>query len=117
MKRTGGLAALFAILLLSFASLASQLFAHQRIDATLASLCASGSHDGSHERAAHDALSHLQACGYCELVAHAPAPLVTPHGLIGHVVTRGAFVEAFETDAPRIVSRTSAQPRAPPRAA
>ena len=113
--RIGGFAALCAILLLSLAPVASQTLAHARIESLLASVCASGAHasrDADH--AQHGAAGHLQACAYCDLVAHAPTPPTPPHGTTPAATLHEVFATARFADAPRPDPLHAAQPRAPP---
>ncbi len=117
-KRIGGFATLCAILLLSIAPLASQWFSHQRADLTLASLCASGAKQTSRQaethHASHDVLGHFDACGYCNLVTHAPVPLVIAFDEHRAAHTREAFDDAVIAGPTYGTSRTYTQSRAPP---
>jgi hypothetical protein len=110
--KTSGIAALCAMLLLSFAPLASQWITHSRLDAMLASLCASDAKGVTHRT--HDAPLHLQACGYCDLVTHAPAPPVIAYDASCFVPSDTPLASAHTADAPRLAPRSHAQPRAPP---
>jgi hypothetical protein len=105
-RKLGGFAAICAILLLSFVPLASQSLAHEGFTAPM---CASGP-----QPTKHDALAHLNACAYCDLLAHAPTPPVVPHARSVFAVARESFDEAIGIDTPRSVTRTHVQPRAPP---
>jgi hypothetical protein len=105
--KLGGFAALCAILLLSFAPMASQSLAHEGF---IAPLCASGPQQAPKKHT----LAHLDACGYCDLVTHAPTPPILPHTDRGYKTAREPFDAVFSFDAPRSTSRPHAQPRAPP---
>ncbi|KXU88878.1 hypothetical protein CR51_34065 [Caballeronia megalochromosomata] len=114
-RKIGGFAAICAILLLSLAPVASQAFEHARIEALLASVCASdaqASRDAHHAK--HDVADHLQACAYCDLIAHAPTPPVTLEQITPVLVPREIFVADRLADAPRRERPRAAQPRAPP---
>jgi hypothetical protein len=113
LRKTGGFAALCAILLLSFAPLVSHALEHHlHGDAFDAALCAAS---GTANSSKHDTgITHLRACGYCDLVAHAPTPPLPPHDLIDIATVRESFVDTPHTDTPRSASHTHAQPRAPP---
>ncbi|WP_250528954.1 DUF2946 domain-containing protein [Caballeronia sp. ATUFL_F1_KS4A] len=113
--KIGGFAAICAILLLSLAPVASQTLEHARIESLLASVCATdaqASRDTHPQK--HDTVDHLQACAYCNLIAHAPTPTVSPHRAAALLPPRETFVANHRTDAPRRASLTAAQPRAPP---
>ncbi|SAL62820.1 MFS transporter [Caballeronia peredens] len=119
--KIGGIAAICAMLLLSFAPVASQALEHARfVDALLASVCAADTHasrvapgaSAPHQK--HDVAGHLQACGYCDLVAHAPTPPTAPHQAIATLPARDAFNARQRIDQPRRELTHVAQPRAPP---
>ena len=118
-KRIGGIAALCAMLLLSLAPVASQAFEHARIQTLLASVCASDAHasqpaqapDAHHAK--HDAPGHLQACAYCDFIAHAPTPPAS-HLVVVALSKRGTFIADELTGQPRRELIHAAQPRAPP---
>ncbi|CCD39879.1 hypothetical protein BKIR_c59_5282 [Candidatus Paraburkholderia kirkii UZHbot1] len=107
------------MLLLSLAPVASQAFEHARIESLLASVCASDARasrpaqaPGEHH-ANQDASGHLQACAYCDFIAHAPTPPAS-----SHIVVALSKREAFAADAfigqPRRALIHAGQPRAPP---
>ncbi|SPB18629.1 MFS transporter [Caballeronia novacaledonica] len=113
--KISGLAAICAILLLSLAPVASQAFEHARIEALLASVCAAdaqASRDTHPPK--HDAIGHLDACAYCDLIAHAPTPPISLDRAFSAFAPREIFIVAPQTDAPRRALLNAAQPRAPP---
>ncbi|WP_321798638.1 DUF2946 domain-containing protein [Caballeronia sp. J97] len=113
--KIGGFVAICAILLLSFAPVASQAFEHARIESLLAAVCASdtqASPEAHHPR--HDAADHLQACAYCDLIAHAPTPPTSLDRAFSALGPREVFIAATFADAPRRAWLGAAQPRAPP---
>jgi hypothetical protein len=115
--RIGGFAALCAILLLSIAPLASQWLAHARAEGALfASLCASGAKADieASQHASHDAIAHFDACGYCNLVTHAPPPPVIAQNPVRAIKSRALFADAAFIGSPRHASRTHTHSRAPP---
>jgi hypothetical protein len=113
--KVSGIVAICAMLLLSFAPLASQLLAHTRLDAMLASFCASDAKSVAHRtNEAHRAPLHLPACGYCDLVTHAPTPPVIADNTLRHVSFHAPVRSAYTVEAPRLAPRNDAQPRAPP---
>jgi hypothetical protein len=116
--KISGIAAICAMLLLSFAPLVSQMLAHQRLDAMLASFCASDAkrvaHRANEAHDAHDAALHLPACGYCDLVTHAPTPPVIADNTLQRISFDAPAPRAYATEAPRLAPRNDAQPRAPP---
>ncbi|VXB92781.1 MFS transporter [Burkholderia sp. 8Y] len=115
--KIGGMAAVCAMLLLSLAPIASQMLKAERFDALLASICASGTdtQDGDAVRhAGHTAVSHLDACGYCDLVAHAPAPPTFPRTTPLASLPRALFAAARAIGGPYHRRFADAQPRAPP---
>ncbi|MDR5771337.1 MULTISPECIES: DUF2946 domain-containing protein [unclassified Caballeronia] len=114
-----GFAALCAILLLSFAPLVSQTLDGKRVEALFSSICTSSSNGIAHtgdtaSHANHDALSHLQACGYCDLLAHAPTPPSMPHGFAASTLADDTFVAKQNSTAPHRMPPGVALPRAPP---
>ncbi|WP_244285641.1 DUF2946 domain-containing protein [Caballeronia concitans] len=115
MSRVGGIVALCAMLMLSLAPAASQWLNAKRVDAPLASVCASGIERTALSSHADDhALGHLAACGYCDLLAHAPTPPIFPLAFASIHRQRASF---SATDAASAVHRLrfdDAQPRAPP---
>ncbi|WP_277183308.1 DUF2946 family protein [Caballeronia sp. BR00000012568055] len=108
-RKLGGFAALCAILLLSCVPLASQSFAHEGF---IAPICASGPQQ--HHASKNDALTHLNACAYCDFVAHAPTPPVVPRADANVTASSESFDKAISIDVPCSVTRTHAQSRAPP---
>jgi hypothetical protein len=113
--RIGGFAALCAILLLTLAPIGSHMLAHARADSLFTSLCASGSNvtqDRTH--APHDALVHLDACGYCNLVTHAPAPPVIAQASTDATPSGEIHVDAVSHGFPRAAPCTHTRSRAPP---
>ncbi|MDR5756888.1 DUF2946 family protein [Caballeronia sp. LZ035] len=121
-RKIGGIAALCAILLLSLAPVASQALEHARIDALLASVCASvaptahSDQPASAHRTNHDRLAHLQACAYCDFIAHAPTPPAAPSSPGILQAAREPFTTLVSADAPFSARLRTAQPRAPPAA-
>ncbi|SAK56199.1 DUF2946 domain-containing protein [Caballeronia ptereochthonis] len=118
--KIGGIAAICAMLLLSLAPVASQALERARMESLLASVCAADAHasrleqePGAHH-AKHDALGHLQACAYCDLIAHAPAPPSLQQRFGVGLTKREAFDANHFADAPRRDLISAAQPRAPP---
>jgi hypothetical protein len=119
-RKIGGIAAICAMLLLSLAPAASQALEHARIDALLTSVCAAdaqasrsiGHSDFHHLN--HEALAHLQACAYCDLIAHAPAPPTALQGIGSMPDARRPFTSPPLDGAPRSARLRAAQPRAPP---
>jgi hypothetical protein len=112
MRKIGGFAALCAMLLLSLAPAASQTLEHARIEALLASVCATNA-QASHV-AHHGVADHLKACDYCDLIAHAPTP-TSSHQRIGtNFSAREILIAASFADAPRRALLNAVRPRAPP---
>ncbi|MDR5854401.1 DUF2946 domain-containing protein [Caballeronia sp. LZ062] len=115
--RISSMAAVCAMLLLSLAPVASQMLKAERFEALLASLCASGTDAPDSQlprHAGHHALSHLDACGYCDLVGHAPAPPTLPRATPSAPLPRESFTAASIVRAPAHRRFADAQPRAPP---
>ncbi|WP_250512965.1 DUF2946 domain-containing protein [Caballeronia sp. INDeC2] len=113
--KIGGFAAICAILLVSLAPAASQAFEHARIESLLAAVCASDAQASLDARTAkHDVAGHLQACAYCDLIAHAPTPPVSLDRAFFAFPAREVFAAAPLNDAPRRALLNAAQPRAPP---
>jgi hypothetical protein len=111
-RRTGSLLALFAMLVITFAPMVTQLIA---ADSHAAPLCAAHA-AANHQSASHETLAHIdgQACGYCHFFAHAPGitGARTP-GVLDVPSSEEAFFAAARDDRPAL-SFSSAQPRAPP---
>ncbi|WP_347469033.1 DUF2946 domain-containing protein [Burkholderia stagnalis] len=116
-RKIGSLLGLLAILMTSLAPTISQaVAAHNRVDAFLSAYCTAqpGAASDTSDPASHDALAHLQACGYCNLLTHAPA-LPTPEASFAATVR--AIHQRAETrfeSLRRVLPLTAAQPRAPP---
>ncbi|AOK55294.1 DUF2946 domain-containing protein [Burkholderia stagnalis] len=116
-RKIGSLLGLLAILMTSLAPTISQAVAAQnRVDALLSAYCTAqpGAASDTSDPASHDALAHLQACGYCNLLTHAPA-LPTPEASFAATVQ--AIHQRAETrfeSLRRVLPLTAAQPRAPP---
>ncbi|KND56326.1 hypothetical protein BPUN_0773 [Candidatus Paraburkholderia kirkii] len=107
------------MLLLSLAPTASRP-SSVHAESLLASVCASEAHaprlaqePGVHH-AQHDALGHLQACSYCDLIAHAPTPPSWQQRPGVASAKREAFEAHHFTDAPCGDLIRAGQPRAPP---
>jgi hypothetical protein len=118
-QRTGSLLALFAMLLITFAPVVSQLIAANAHGGELtAELCSA--HAPAIERSAGhhsaDALAHLddQACGYCHFFAHAPAVSDARASATLDVPARPAVVVARVRGERPAPAFTTAQSRAPP---
>ncbi|SAK66099.1 MFS transporter [Caballeronia pedi] len=110
--KIGGFAALCAMLLLSLAPVASQTLEHARIESLLTAVCAS---DGqAPQNPHHGIVDHLQACAYCDLIAHAPTPPTSLHRASFAFAPRDVFAAAPFIDTPRRALPGAAQPRAPP---
>ncbi|BBU27396.1 hypothetical protein BTHE68_11300 [Burkholderia sp. THE68] len=116
--KIGGFAAICAILLLSLAPVASQTLEHARIESLLAAVCASDGQGPQNAQNSHHAqhgiADHLQACAYCDLIAHAPTPPTSLHRDSFAFPPRDVFAAAPPIDAPRRALPGAAQPRAPP---
>ncbi|MGF6779384.1 DUF2946 domain-containing protein [Paraburkholderia sp. GAS334] len=121
LQKIGSILGLLAILMATLAPTISQaLQTNGRVDALLSVYCsAQGASDpadnltGDHS-SPHITLSHLQACGYCNLFAHAPALPSAETVFAGTVwVFQHRSVTRFES-LRRVAPLTSAQPRAPP---
>jgi len=116
--KIGSLLGLLAILMATLAPTVSQSLASSRDEAVLAaSLCSAQSAlDDAPDRqdASHSFASHLQACGYCNLLAHMPAlPAVQPAFSITVWVLQHRIAVRFES-VQRILPFAAPQPRAPP---
>ncbi|MFM0320969.1 DUF2946 domain-containing protein [Caballeronia glebae] len=113
--KIGGFAAMCAILLLSLAPAASQTLEHARIESLLASVCATDVQPprDSHPTK-HDGIGHLQACAYCDLIAHALTPPASLDRMFSALAPRDVFAARPIADAPRRDLLSAAQPRAPP---
>ncbi|RQU14274.1 DUF2946 domain-containing protein [Burkholderia cenocepacia] len=117
LRKIGSLIGMLAILMTALAPTISQALTTQgRVDALLAGYCsaAPAASDRSADASTKNLQAHLQACGYCSLLAHTPA-LPAPE------LTFAAHVHAIEHRAAtrfeslrRALPLTAAQPRAPP---
>jgi len=115
--KVGGIAALCAMLLLSLGPVASQMLRAERFEALLATVCASGAEAASghaHRHADHDAIAHYDACGYCDLAAHAPAPPTFLRAPGSPPFTSDKFAAVDTLPAHHRPRFDDAQPRAPP---
>ncbi|WP_244813587.1 DUF2946 domain-containing protein [Caballeronia sp. Lep1P3] len=113
--KTGSIAALCAMLLLSLAPVVSRLLAPQNVDAWLVATCASvpqATH-ASGDTHLHTS-ARLDACGYCDLAAHTPTPPIVSHAPPAFGFARDSFVAADVASAPRRPLFGDARPRAPP---
>jgi hypothetical protein len=116
-RKIGSLIGMLAILMTALAPTISQaLTTQQRVDALLAGYCTAAPVTGEHaaESSRKSLTAHLQACGYCSLLAHAPAlpaPELTFAASV-HVVQHREATR-FES-VRRALPLTAAQPRAPP---
>lgn len=117
-RKLGSLLGLFAILMATLAPTVSQGIAAARDPSGyLEALCSTQATPVSKEAQKSDSqsmASHMQACGYCSLLAHmplmpsvAPAFAVIVWSIQHRVATRFQSVR-------RIAAFTAAQPRAPP---
>ncbi|WP_342611396.1 DUF2946 domain-containing protein [Burkholderia ambifaria] len=117
LRKIVSLIGMLAILMTALAPTISQaLTTHDRVDALLAGYCTAGPAGGDH---AGDASSkrlqaHLQACGYCNLLAHTPALPAPELTFAVHVhLLQHRAATRFES-LRRALPLTAAQPRAPP---
>ncbi|KWF22458.1 DUF2946 domain-containing protein [Burkholderia pseudomultivorans] len=117
LRKIGSLIGMFAILMASLAPTISQALTTQgRVDALLASYCtvqpsSAGDAADASSKSLH---AHLQACGYCSLLTHAPA-LPTPELTFAATVRVIQHREATRFESlRRALPLTVAQPRAPP---
>ncbi|CAG4922939.1 DUF2946 domain-containing protein [Paraburkholderia saeva] len=119
LQKIGCILGLLAILMATLAPTISQaMAASSRVDDMLSVYCSAQSQtspdDGGNKSASHTTMSHLQACGYCNLLAHAP---VLPTAMISFEasvwVIQHRAMTRFE-HLQRVLPLTSAQPRAPP---
>ncbi|GBH26264.1 DUF2946 domain-containing protein [Burkholderia vietnamiensis] len=120
LRKIVSLIGMLAILMTTLAPTISQALTTQhRVDALPAGYCTAGPSDADHGHAASSKSlpAHLQACGYCSLLAHTPAlpaPELTFAANLAPLQHREAT--RFES-LPRALPLTVAQPRAPPSAA
>ena len=119
LRKIGSLIGMLAILMTTLAPTISQALTTQgRVDALLAGYCTAGPAGGDHagDSSSKSLQAHLQACGYCNLLAHSPAlpaPELTFAASIHPLQHREAT--RFES-LRRALPLTAAQPRAPPAA-
>lgn len=116
LQKIGSLLGLLAILMATLAPTISQALETQgRVDALLSSYCSAEPGAGTtDDKLLHSALSHLQACGYCNLLSHTPA-LPTAEATFAATVwaIHHRTATRFES-LQRVLPLTAAQPRAPP---
>jgi hypothetical protein len=117
-RTIGSILGLIAILMATLAPTISQALAADRVENVMAAaLCSVSSMqddtpDNKSDR--HALMSHLDACGYCSLLAHLP---VAPSVQVSFVITARAIQHRIATrfqSLRRVEPLTSAQPRAPP---
>jgi len=116
LRKIGSLIGMLAILMTALAPTISQALTTQgRVDALLAGYCSSApAADRSADASTKNLQAHLQACGYCSLLAHTPAlpaPELTFAAHVHAIAHRAAT--RFES-LRRALPLTAAQPRAPP---
>ncbi|MBR7960945.1 DUF2946 domain-containing protein [Burkholderia latens] len=117
LRKIVGLIGMLAILMTTLAPTISQALTTQgRVDALLAGYCTASPTDADHvgDASSKSLHAHLQACGYCSLLAHTPAlpaPELTFAANIHPLQHREAT--RFES-LRRTLPLTAAQPRAPP---
>ncbi|WP_073430397.1 DUF2946 domain-containing protein [Paraburkholderia terricola] len=117
--KIGSLLGLLAILMATFAPTVSQTRAASRdgtalFSATLCSAQSSPDDAPDSHGASHSLASHLQACGYCNLLAHMPA---LPGVQVAFAVVVWAIQHRIATrfdSIRRVLPFVAAQPRAPP---
>jgi hypothetical protein len=103
---------LIAMWLIVFAPVVSQLVVSARADEPVAALC-SAAQPGSPEH--HDPISSLDACGYCNLLAHhVVAPPVPPAALSLFVLTSAAAAPVLNIRFTPLGAFPSGRPRDPP---
>ncbi|WP_322007561.1 DUF2946 domain-containing protein [Paraburkholderia tropica] len=106
---------ILAILLAVFAPLVTQLIERGQVPADV--LCSAAAHDGANGASTQTGKSlaaHLDACGYCSLLAHSPALNTASHEIIRFIPGARLSVSAMvHADLPRV--RYLRRPlRAPP---
>lgn len=117
LRKIGSLIGMLAILMTALAPTISQaLTTQQRVDTLLAGYCTAAPATGerSADASQKSLQAHLQACGYCSLLAHTPAlpaPELTFAANV-HVIQHREATR-FES-LRRALPLTAAQPRAPP---
>ncbi|CAG9261210.1 Permeases of the major facilitator superfamily [Burkholderia diffusa] len=116
-RKIVSLIGMLAILMTALAPTISQALTTQdRVDSLLAGYCTAGPAGGNHagDGSSKSLQAHLQACGYCSLLAHTPA-LPAPE-----LTFAANFQPLRHREATRFESLrrtqplTAAQPRAPP---
>ena len=117
LRKIGSLIGMLAILMTALAPTISQaLTTQQRVDTLLAGYCTAAPATGEHSAdASRKSLqAHLQACGYCNLLAHTPALPAPELTFAAHVhPLQHRAATRFES-LRRALPLTAAQPRAPP---
>ncbi|RKU04758.1 DUF2946 domain-containing protein [Burkholderia sp. Nafp2/4-1b] len=117
LRKIVSLIGMLAILMTALAPTISQALTTQgRVDALLSGYCTAAPADGDHagDTSSKSLHAHLQACGYCNLLAHTPAlpvPELTFAANIHPLQHRAAT--RFDS-LRRALPLTAAQPRAPP---
>lgn len=117
LRKIGSLIGMLAILMTALAPTISQALTTQgRVDALLAGYCTAAPAAAGHpaDPSSKGLQAHLQACGYCSLLAHTPAlpaPELTFAAHVHSIQHREAT--RFES-LRRALPLTAAQPRAPP---
>jgi len=106
---------IFAILLAVFAPLGTQLIERGQVPADV--LCSAAAHDGANGASTQTGKSlaaHLDACGYCSLLAHSPALSTASHQITRfNLGVRLSVPTMVRVDLPRV--RYLRRPlRAPP---
>ncbi|HZZ12650.1 MAG TPA: DUF2946 domain-containing protein [Paraburkholderia sp.] len=126
LRKIGSILGLLAILMATLAPTVSQaLSGHDRLDVALADLCSAQNGESAHGVAAPDAAAgapnsshtptlHLEACGYCGLLAHCPVVPPVPLAFATQAAFAYAAVVHASVTRPSIAPVRSAQPRAPP---
>ncbi|RQS52735.1 DUF2946 domain-containing protein [Burkholderia sp. Bp8986] len=116
-RKIVSLIGMLAILMTALAPTISQALTTQgRVDALLAGHCTAAPADGGHagNASSKSLQAHLQACGYCSLLAHTPA-LPAPELTFAANVHPLQHREATRFESlRRALPLTAAQPRAPP---
>ncbi|WP_321788065.1 DUF2946 domain-containing protein [Burkholderia pyrrocinia] len=117
LRKIGSLIGMLAILMTALAPTISQALTTQgRVDALMAGYCTAAPATGgrSADSSSKNLQAHLQACGYCSLLAHTPA-LPAPELTFAANVRVIQHREATRFESlRRTLPLTAAQPRAPP---
>ncbi|AOR70727.1 MFS transporter [Burkholderia stabilis] len=117
LRKIGSLIGMLAILMTALAPTISQALTTQgRVDALLAGYCTAAPAAAGHaaDPSSKSLQAHLQACGYCSLLAHTPA-LPAPELTFAAHVRSIQHREATRFESlRRALPLTAAQPRAPP---